>query len=93
VSFVYSIKVHNFNLIEIGVKIIIAFSLLTNISKWANTSSAEGGFGCIHGLRFFSTCWVLLSHSMYILLMQPPSWNLVDINHVRRIFPITFHVV
>uniref|UniRef100_A0A0P5TA70 Nose resistant to fluoxetine protein n=1 Tax=Daphnia magna TaxID=35525 RepID=A0A0P5TA70_9CRUS len=43
------------------------FSALSNgrkiLSMKVSASSANDNFGCIHGIRFFSTCWVVLGHT------------------------------
>ncbi|GBM80809.1 Nose resistant to fluoxetine protein 6 [Araneus ventricosus] len=39
------------------------FCLFTNGEKILNTSSAEGQLPCLHGIRFFSMCWVILCHT------------------------------
>ena len=43
------------------------FSFLNNgrkiLSMKVSTASSQDNFGCIHGIRFFSTCWVVLGHT------------------------------
>jgi hypothetical protein len=43
------------------------FSILHNgrkiLSMKVTASSSNDNFGCIHGIRFFSTCWVVLAHN------------------------------
>lgn len=47
------------------------FSVLSNgrkiLSMKVTASSANDNFGCIHGIRFFSTCWVVLGHSWSLM--------------------------
>lgn len=47
------------------------FSTLSNgrkiLSMKVSASSAKDNFGCIHGIRFFSTCWVVLGHSWSLM--------------------------
>lgn len=47
------------------------FSTLTNgrkiLSMKATVSSTNDNIGCIHGIRFFSTCWVVLGHTWSFL--------------------------
>jgi hypothetical protein len=31
-----------------------------------SAASSKDNFGCIHGIRFFSTCWVVLGHTFSI---------------------------
>ena len=46
------------------------FSFLNNgrkiLSMKVSTASSQDNFGCIHGIRFFSTCWVVIGHSFSI---------------------------
>ncbi|KZS08085.1 putative Nose resistant to fluoxetine protein, partial [Daphnia magna] len=43
------------------------FSALSNgrkiLSMKVSVSSANDNLGCVHGIRFFSTCWVVLGHT------------------------------
>lgn len=41
------------------------FSALSNGRKILSMkqSTSNDNFGCIHGLRFFSTCWVVIGHT------------------------------
>nr|CAH0109554.1 unnamed protein product [Daphnia galeata] len=45
------------------------FSVLNNGRKILSmtVSSSNDNFGCIHGLRFISTCWVVLAHSFQLV--------------------------
>ncbi|XP_046461507.1 nose resistant to fluoxetine protein 6-like [Daphnia pulex] len=46
------------------------FSILNNgrkiLSMKVTASSSNDNFGCIHGIRFFSTCWVVIGHTFGI---------------------------
>jgi hypothetical protein len=47
------------------------FSVLHNgrkiLSMKRTASSSDDHFGCIPGIRFFSTCWVVLGNTAYIV--------------------------
>ncbi len=44
------------------------FSVLNNGRKILSmkVTVSSDNFGCIHGIRFFSTCWVVLGHTFSI---------------------------
>jgi hypothetical protein len=45
------------------------FSVLNNGRKILSmkVTASSDNFGCIHGIRFFSTCWVVLGNTAYIV--------------------------
>lgn len=63
---------------------LMAFSFYTNTKKWLSTRKNSEDFGCLHGIRFLSTCWVILGHGYYVFAAFPV-WNIVDVKHVRLI--------
>jgi hypothetical protein len=44
------------------------FSILNNGRKILSmkVAASNDNFGCIHGIRFFSTCWVVIGHTFGI---------------------------
>ena len=69
--------------IDKAYKLIVAFSLYTNTQKWLSTNGGKDNLGCLHGLRFLSMCWVVLSHTFIMTLMQL-NWNTIDLRNVRK---------
>lgn len=59
----------------------MAFSVYTNTKRWLSTRRSSDDMGCIHGIRFLSTCWVLLGHG-YGAFAVSPIWNYVDVKKV-----------
>ena len=70
-----------------GIQALLAFSIYTNTKKWLNTKNSGGGggenFGCIHGIRFLSTCWVVLAHTWSMSNFMN-TWNMVDVKRVSE---------
>ena len=62
---------------------LLAFSLYTNIRKWLNTKSSGDDLGCVHGIRFLSTAWVILAHTYYMVTFVPV-WNMVDLKKIHE---------
>lgn len=60
---------------------LIAFSLYTNTKKWLSTNGGGDNLGAIHGIRFLSTCWVVLGHTISTIPMSN-LWNLVKFSEV-----------
>ncbi|XP_078618496.1 nose resistant to fluoxetine protein 6-like [Branchiostoma floridae x Branchiostoma japonicum] len=46
-------------------RILLCFSLYTNIGKLLSTKQAPGSIRCLHGIRFISMTWVILGHTYY----------------------------
>ncbi|XP_066267576.1 nose resistant to fluoxetine protein 6-like [Branchiostoma lanceolatum] len=44
-------------------RILLCFSLHTNIGKLLSTKQAPGSIKCLHGIRFISLTWVILGHT------------------------------
>ncbi|XP_078581951.1 nose resistant to fluoxetine protein 6-like [Branchiostoma floridae x Branchiostoma japonicum] len=44
-------------------RILLCFSLYTNIGKVLSTKQAPGSIRCLHGIRFISMTWVILGHT------------------------------
>lgn len=59
----------------------MTFSAYANIKKLLSTRKFPGDLGCLHGIRFWSTAWVVLAHT-YAVYVMGPQWNLIDINNV-----------
>ena len=62
------------------------FSVLNNGRKILSmtVSSSNDNFGCIHGLRFISTCWVVLAHSFQLVARRIMNKNaLKEVNRPR----------
>eukprot|EP00058_Branchiostoma_floridae_P002589 XP_002588077.1 hypothetical protein BRAFLDRAFT_83078 [Branchiostoma floridae] len=46
-------------------RVLLCFSLYTNIGKLLSTKQAPGSIRCLHGIRFISMTWVILGHTYY----------------------------
>ena len=66
---------------HILVRILNCFSAYSNGKKLLSTTKVEGSIDCIHGLRLFSMCWVVLGHTWFTL-MQTPTDNFFDLADV-----------
>lgn len=62
---------------------LMAFSIYTNTKKLLSTRKSAEDLGCIHGIRFLSTAWVVLAHT-YFAFMGAPLWNLIDMKNVSK---------
>ncbi|EGG16462.1 hypothetical protein DFA_09000 [Cavenderia fasciculata] len=47
-----------------GLQILLAFSLIQNYHSFSSSSSDKKHFDVLDGVRFFSTCWVVMGHSL-----------------------------
>lgn len=65
-------------------KYLMAFSFYNNTKKWLSTRKSPDDLGCLHGIRFLSTCWVVLSHT-YVVFGLGVQWNMVDVKKVGKI--------
>ncbi|XP_019618975.1 PREDICTED: nose resistant to fluoxetine protein 6-like [Branchiostoma belcheri] len=48
---------------HIAGRVLLCFSLYTNIGKLLSTKQAPGSITCLHGIRFISLTWVILAHT------------------------------
>lgn len=62
---------------------LMAFSLYTNTKKWMSTRKSADDMGCIHGIRFLSTAWVVLGHT-YFAFISGPIWNYIDVKRLYK---------
>ena len=62
-----------------------SFSVYTNGQQLFRISEAGSQLTCLHGLRFFSMCWVVLCHA-YGFSISGATVNLADMGKVS--FPI-----
>ncbi|XP_033763401.1 nose resistant to fluoxetine protein 6-like [Pecten maximus] len=67
------------------VKIIMAFSVMSNGEKILSTAQGEGSLTALNGMRFLSISWVILGHCFMFALTSPTSKD--DLFH--RIFGAT----
>ncbi len=65
----------------IAYKYFMAFSIYTNTKKLLSTRKSPDDMGCLHGIRFLSTAWVVLAHT-YSASLTGPVWNLLDVKNV-----------
>ena len=66
---------------SIIVKLLLCFSVYSNGKKILSTTKLKGSIDCIHGIRFFSMCWVVMGHTWYVNLKAPPD-NIFDLGDV-----------
>lgn len=72
-----------------GLQCILAFSAYTNTLKWLSTKGGSDNLGCIHGIRFLSTCWVVLAHTWTTWIDKV--WNSVELSQIYNdwnVYPI-----
>ena len=62
-------------------KLFLCFSVYSNGKKILSTTKLKGSIDCIHGIRFFSMCWVVMGHTWYVNLKAPPD-NIFDLGDV-----------
>ncbi|XP_035714450.1 nose resistant to fluoxetine protein 6 [Folsomia candida] len=60
-----------------------SFSLYTNVPRWLSTRATADDLGCLHGIRFLSTAWVILGHTWFVVVYVP-YWNLVDVKMLQE---------
>ena len=63
--------------------VFMCFSIYSNGKKIIATKKIEGSIDCIHGIRFFSICWVVLGHTWYVLSKSPTD-NMFDVFDVSK---------
>ncbi|XP_066293459.1 nose resistant to fluoxetine protein 6-like isoform X2 [Branchiostoma lanceolatum] len=51
-------------------RLLLCFSLYTNIGKLLSTKQAPGSIKCLHGIRFISMTWVILGHTYVFCIQQ-----------------------
>jgi hypothetical protein len=74
-----------------AVSVLHCFSALSNgrkILSLKSSSSGSDNLSCLHGIRFFSTCWVVLGHTWIKIAMG----NVLNPNMVAqvRIYSIAY---
>ena len=71
-----------------NVKLLLSFSLKSNIPKLLSCSTSASTIKCLNGIRVLSINWVVLGHTLFFLgLIQPvsPSINFLEfLNHYSR---------
>ena len=72
------------------VKILLCFSVYSNGKKILSRVKLEGSIDCIHGIRFFSMCWVVMGHTWFVNVKSPPD-NIFDLGDVSIIYFLLVH--
>ena len=74
------------------VKILLCFSVYSNGKKILSRTKIEGSIDCIHGIRFFSMCWVVMGHTWYVNVKSPPDniFDMGDVSHNYNINMLNF---
>eukprot|EP00058_Branchiostoma_floridae_P006674 XP_002592162.1 hypothetical protein BRAFLDRAFT_88115 [Branchiostoma floridae] len=67
-------------------RILLCFSLYTNIGKLLSTKQAPGSIKCLHGIRFISMTWVILGHTYSFA--EPHVDNPLRFSEARQTFTI-----
>ncbi|XP_053379879.1 O-acyltransferase like protein-like isoform X2 [Mercenaria mercenaria] len=71
-------------------RLIVCFSLYTNVPKLLSAKSSSGSITCIHGIRFLSLTWVVLGHTYnYGIISQDEAFtadNLLDFIPIMQRF-------
>ncbi|KFM81889.1 Nose resistant to fluoxetine protein 6, partial [Stegodyphus mimosarum] len=50
-----------------GAQVLMAFSFLGNVAKLLQTDNNSGTLGSLHGIRFLTIAWILLTHTYFLL--------------------------
>lgn len=72
------------------VRVMLAFSFISNFGKLFNTSTASTSLSCLNGIRFLTMAWIILEHSYLLVLTQVVS-GLIYVRPLLRDF--AFQVV
>ncbi|XP_035658031.1 nose resistant to fluoxetine protein 6-like [Branchiostoma floridae] len=67
-------------------RILLCFSLYTNIGKVLSTKQAPGSIKCLHGIRFISMTWVILGHTY--VCAEPHLDNSLQVSEALETFTI-----
>ncbi|XP_078656657.1 nose resistant to fluoxetine protein 6-like [Branchiostoma floridae x Branchiostoma belcheri] len=70
-------------------RILLCFSVYTNIGKLLSTKQAPGSIKCLHGIRFISMTWVILGHTY--IFSYPQLDNVVQA--VETVQTFTFQAI
>lgn len=85
----YSKTARNLNVND-APKFVKAFSLLTNMPKLLSGAKSPSAIHCLHGIRFFSLCWVILGHTynygVISVVDNPTTVNLIDADSIFKRF-------
>ncbi|XP_035698599.1 nose resistant to fluoxetine protein 6-like [Branchiostoma floridae] len=65
-------------------RIILSFSVYTNIGKLLSTKQAPGSIKCLNGIRFLSMSWIILGHTYQIAI--PSFDNSLQFSEARQAF-------
>ena len=63
------------------IRALLCFSIYSNGKKILSTRKLEGSIDCVHGIRFFSMCWVVMGHTWFAGIKTPPD-NIFDLGDV-----------
>lgn len=80
ISTISNAFIHHINtFLEPKIRLFMAFSVYTNGRSLlsAKRSKSKDSMDCIHGIRVFSTQWVVLGHT-YTMFMYMPTRNSLD---------------
>ncbi|PRD35853.1 UNVERIFIED_CONTAM: nrf-6 [Trichonephila clavipes] len=58
-------KSKNITYTQLGFRILLSFSLITNFKKLTSTKTSMDSFKCLHGIRFLTITWVVLAHTYF----------------------------
>ncbi|KAI8518268.1 hypothetical protein Bbelb_042850 [Branchiostoma belcheri] len=73
-------------------RILLCFSVYTNIGKLLSTKQAPGSITCLHGIRFISMTWVILGHTYaFVISLNPQLDNVVQA--VETVQTFTFQAI
>ena len=66
-------------------RILRCFSLFKNWKNFVSTRKVDGSIDCIHGIRFLSLCWIVLSHTWWAVLRVQIKDNILQFQEVKVI--------
>ncbi|XP_078686671.1 nose resistant to fluoxetine protein 6-like [Branchiostoma floridae x Branchiostoma belcheri] len=73
-------------------RILLCFSVYTNIGKLLSTKQAPGSITCLHGIRFISMTWVILGHTYaFVISLNQQLDNVVQA--VETVQTFTFQAI
>ena len=65
-------------------KVLLSFSVYTNVTKLLNTNQPAGTLSSINGIRFLSMTWVMLGHSYGFGISVAGNGSMI----IKMLFPL-----
>ncbi|GFY53418.1 nose resistant to fluoxetine protein 6 [Trichonephila inaurata madagascariensis] len=65
-----SIDIYSYYTGVAAVRVLLAFSLISNFQKFSNTKTSSDTLSCLNGIRFLCMSWVVLGHTYFNVNFQ-----------------------